>query len=131
MLKIVASTPAPVEIYPCATEKCKASNRIALLKSHVFTAGGLVCREAQDNGDYARAFWLCAECCNTMASVASLKVAQQLNDTINQLYQDTISRLEGALQAVCNDFRPDQYAKVSLLSLLHHITETRSLHLVI
>ena len=59
-----------------------------------------------------------------MASVASLKVAQQLNDTINQLYQDTISRLEGALQAVCNDFRPEQYAKVTLLWAPDTLTRT-------
>lgn len=74
----------------------------------------MLCREAQDNGDYARAFWLCASCCRTMQSVASLKVAQQLNATINHLYEDTISRLEGALQSVCNDFRHEQYTKVGV-----------------
>ena len=76
------------------------------------------CRDAQDNGEYAKAFWLCAECCRTMETVASLKVAQQLNATINQLYEDTISRLEGALQAVCNDFRSEQYMKVCLSAVL-------------
>lgn len=70
------------------------------------------CRGAQDNGEYAKAFWLCAECCKSMEDVASLKVAQHLNSTINQLYEETIQRLEGALQSVCNDFHADQYVKV-------------------
>lgn len=48
-----------------------------------------------------------------MEDVASLKVAQQLNSTINQLYEETIQRLEGALQSVCNDFHANQYVKVS------------------
>ena len=47
-----------------------------------------------------------------MEEVASLKVAQQLNSTINQLYEETIQRLEGALQSVCNDFHANQYIKV-------------------
>lgn len=47
-----------------------------------------------------------------MEDVASLKVAQQLNNTINQLYEETIQRLEGALQSVCNDFHANQYVKV-------------------
>ena len=47
-----------------------------------------------------------------MEDVASLKVAQQLNSTINQLYEETIQRLEGALQSVCNDFHANQYVKV-------------------
>lgn len=73
---------------------------------------GALCRGAQDNGEYAKAFWLCAECCKSMENVASLKVAQQLNGTINQLYEETIQRLEGALQSVCNDFHANQYVKV-------------------
>lgn len=72
----------------------------------------LLYRDAQDNGEYARAFWLCAECCRSMENVASLKVAQQLNATINQLYEETIQRLEAALQSVCNDFHSKQYLKV-------------------
>ena len=72
----------------------------------------VLCRAAQDNGEYARAFWLCAECCKSMEDVASLKVAQQLNATINQLYEETIQRLEAALQSVCNDFHSKQYMKV-------------------
>lgn len=49
-----------------------------------------------------------------MENVASLKVAQQLNATINQLYEETIQRLEAALQSVCNDFHSKQYLKVRL-----------------
>ena len=73
---------------------------------------GVVCRDAQDNGEYAKAFWLCAECCKSMEDVSSLKVSQQLNSTINHLYEETIQRLEGALQSVCNDFHANQYIKV-------------------
>lgn len=51
-----------------------------------------------------------------MEEVASLKVAQQLNSTINQLYEETIQRLEGALQSVCNDFHANQYVKVRGIS---------------
>ena len=69
-------------------------------------------RAAQDNGEYARAFWLCAQCCKAMDGMSTLKVAQQLNATVNQLYEQTISRLEGAFASVCNDFRPNQYVKV-------------------
>ena len=47
-----------------------------------------------------------------MENVAALKVAQQLNATINQLYEETIQRLEAALQSVCNDFHSKQYVKV-------------------
>ena len=47
-----------------------------------------------------------------MAGMSSLKVAQQLSATINQLYEETVSRLEGAFQSVCTDFRPDQFLKV-------------------
>lgn len=36
----------------------------------------------------------------------------QLTATINRLYSDTMQRLEGALAAVCADFRPSHYTKV-------------------
>lgn len=35
----------------------------------------------------------------------------QLTATINRLYADTTTRLEGALAAVCGDFRPAHYTK--------------------
>ena len=62
------------------------------------------CREAVDSGEYAAAFWLCAQCCKSMEDLQRLKVSQQLNHTINKLYEDTLSRLEGALQVACADF---------------------------
>ncbi len=79
----------------------------------------VICRDAQDNGEYARAFFLCAECCKSMEGMSTLKVAQQLNATINQLYEETVSRLEGALQSVCNDFRANQYMKVTYTHARH------------
>lgn len=36
----------------------------------------------------------------------------QLTVTINGLYAETTERLEGALAAVCSDFRPSHYTKV-------------------
>lgn len=36
----------------------------------------------------------------------------QLTVSINKMYEDTMQRLESALSAVCNDFRPDHYTKV-------------------
>lgn len=69
-------------------------------------------KDAQDNGEYARAFYLCAECCKAMEGMSTLKVAHQLNATVNQLYEQTISRLEGAFASVCNDFRQNQYMRV-------------------
>ncbi len=48
-----------------------------------------------------------------MEGMSTLKVAHQLNATVNQLYEQTISRLEGAFASVCNDFRQSQYMKVS------------------
>ncbi len=48
-----------------------------------------------------------------MEGMSTLKVAHQLNATVNQLYEQTISRLEGAFASVCNDFRQNQYMKVS------------------
>ena len=47
-----------------------------------------------------------------MEGMSTLKVAHQLNATVNQLYEQTISRLEGAFASVCNDFRQNQYMRV-------------------
>ena len=47
-----------------------------------------------------------------MEGMSTLKVAHQLNATVNQLYEQTIARLEGAFASVCNDFRQNQYMKV-------------------
>ena len=71
------------------------------------------CREAVDSGEYAAAFWLCAQCCKSMEDLQRLKVSQQLNHTINKLYEDTLSRLEGALQVACADFQAESYQKAS------------------
>lgn len=73
-------------------------------------------REAQENGEFAQAFWLCAQCCQSMEALGDLKIAEQLNVTINQLYQETTQRLERALEAVCGDFKSDYYGKVGASS---------------
>ena len=42
---------------------------------------------------------------------APLPRPEQLTVTVNRLYADTTARLEGALAAVCGDFRPAHYTK--------------------
>ncbi|KAL4422269.1 hypothetical protein ABPG75_008466 [Micractinium tetrahymenae] len=70
-------------------------------------------KEAQESGEYAEAFWLCAQCTQSMDELGDgLKVAGELTATINRLYSETTQRLEGALAAVCADFRPSHYTKV-------------------
>jgi hypothetical protein len=69
-------------------------------------------RESQSNGDYAKAFLLCAEFVNVFVERPNLKLATPLLASVDELYVETTQRLEEALRAVCNDFRPEQYAKV-------------------
>lgn len=73
---------------------------------------GHACREAQENGDYAAAFLLCAEGCRILESLQSLSVTGELFASVNRLYADTISRLEAALSSTCADFEATQYSKV-------------------
>ncbi len=88
---------------------CYPSVTLAQHQSKPATA----CREAVDSGEYAAAFWLCAQCCKSMEDLQRLKVSQQLDHTINKLYEDTLSRLEGALQVACADFQAESYQKAS------------------
>ena len=69
-------------------------------------------REAQENGDYAAAFLLCAEGCRLLETLQNLSVTGELFASINRLYADTISRLEAALSSTCADFEASQYCKV-------------------
>lgn len=71
----------------------------------------LLCREAQENGDFAECFWLCAQCCRSLESVQSLRVTAELLTTINRLYEDTILRMAASLQSICSDFEEAQYCK--------------------
>ena len=70
------------------------------------------CRAAQDDGDFAHAFWLCCRCGQAMAALGSLRCAGGLAERVHALYEDTISRLETALQACCADFKPGPLCKV-------------------
>ena len=72
------------------------------------------CRAAQEDGDYAHAFWLCVQSGQAMGSLGALRSAQPLVENVNALYEETIDRLESALQACCADFKPDTLGKVSL-----------------
>ncbi|KAI7841037.1 hypothetical protein COHA_005265 [Chlorella ohadii] len=70
-------------------------------------------KEAQENGEYAEAFWLCAQCTQSMEELGDgLKVAQELATTIGRLYSETTGRLDSALAAIAADFRPSHYSKV-------------------
>ncbi|KAK9843494.1 hypothetical protein WJX81_005881 [Elliptochloris bilobata] len=69
-------------------------------------------RAAQDGGDFAGAFWLCAQCARALAPLAGLRAAAELGATVGGLYEEGVARLEAALQAVCADFRAPLYASV-------------------
>ena len=74
----------------------------------------MLCRRAaQEDGDYAHAFWLCVQCGQAMSGAAALRCARPLADRVNALYEETADRLELALQACCKDFKPDTLCKVS------------------
>lgn len=113
------------------------------------------CRAAQEEGEFAEAIWLCAQCTELLEGLGpGVAAAQQVrqwrrllsteprmpcrcaghgqlhrahratrNDAMAQcyeqmlastevLYAETTARLDGALAAVCADFRPGHYAKV-------------------
>ena len=71
------------------------------------------CRAAQEEGDYAHALWLCVRCGQALGSLGGLRAAAPLAGAVNVLYEDTIDRLEAALQACCADFKPDTLCKVA------------------
>ena len=75
-------------------------------------------RTAQENGDFAEAFWLCAQCKESIKSLRQLHVSAQLTQTIQDLHDDTTLRLHTALQVSCTEFRPEPYSKVRF-SILH------------
>ena len=68
-------------------------------------------RASQETGDFAGAFWLCAQCARALAPLHALRVAPELGATVSALYEETVARLEGALAAACADFQPGPYAK--------------------
>ncbi len=70
------------------------------------------CRTAQENGDFAEAFWLCSQCSDSMNSLRQLRVSTQLTQTIQDLHDETTMRLHNALQVSCTDFKPEPYSKV-------------------
>ena len=77
------------------------------------TQCGVPCREAQASCEFAGAFWLAAQCARALEPVATLRVAAELGQSASMLYAGIIQHLEAALSAVCSDFRPEQYAKVT------------------
>ena len=69
-------------------------------------------RATQDGGDFAGAFWLCAQCARALAPLAGLRAAAELGATVGGVYEESVARLEAALQAACADFRAPLYAAV-------------------
>ena len=48
----------------------------------------LLCREAQEEGEYAEAFWLCAQCIKSMEELGEgLRVGQQVGAVAGYLQQ--------------------------------------------
>lgn len=86
----------------------------------------LICRAAQDNGNFAEAFHLCSQCATYMQSLQQLQVSHQLTETVQTLQDETNVRLHHALQAACTDFKPEHYGKVTVstsASTLHVPTQ--------
>ncbi|GMH40241.1 hypothetical protein BSKO_08145 [Bryopsis sp. KO-2023] len=79
-------------------------------------------KEAQESGEYAEAFMRCAECFDHLESLGDVTVAVDLNKTVNTLCEETVMRVENALQAVCMDFRPDEYKRVLQGFMFQNIT---------
>lgn len=105
---------------PALTRRAFSVYSVLLLDSHVQLPLHTIAyeillrsrREAQENGDYAAAFLLCAEGCRLLETLQNLSVTGELFASINRLYADTISRLEAALSSTCADFEALQYCKV-------------------
>ena len=80
-------------------------------------------RGAQDNGDFSQAFWMCAQSCQWMSELGQVHVAQPLTASVNGLYEETTRWLEGAMQSLCADFKPDRVSKASAKHIFSFLTE--------
>lgn len=69
-------------------------------------------RVASEDGEYAQAFFLCAECVGALEGLSHLRAAGPLLSAVEDAYEDTMLRLQQALQSMCGAFEPVQYAKV-------------------
>lgn len=132
---------AHAELHPCMVspqDRCLPvffTLRDVSLRGRTLTgAAPGECRAAQENGEFAGSFWLCAQCARALAPLSDLLVTPELTATVSALYEETVARLESSLQTVCADFQPDPYAKVrasapahasSLLLLFHSIFALR------
>ena len=73
-------------------------------------------RKVVEDGNFAQAFWLCAQSFAWLEDMPGLRLAEQLSEETGQRYRETSSLLRVALQAVCADFQPEHYVKVLPLS---------------
>lgn len=69
-------------------------------------------RSAQEDADYTTCFWLCAQCCESLENLDDLKAAEELLKSVNKLYEDSLRRMQSALNTICSDFDDSQYCKV-------------------
>jgi hypothetical protein len=82
----------------------------------ISNAGLLPHRAAQEEGDYAHAFWQCVQCGQALGALGALCCTAPLTEGVNVLYEEMIDRLEAALQAVCADFKPDTLCRVCFVA---------------
>ena len=75
-------------------------------------------RAAQEEGDFAHAFWQCVQCGQALGALGALCCAAPLMERVNALYEETTDRLEAALQAVCADFKPETLCRVCFMARL-------------
>ncbi|MEW5316011.1 MAG: hypothetical protein WDW38_007404 [Sanguina aurantia] len=69
-------------------------------------------KRAQERGDYGEAILLCVQCFQGVDSLRELTLSTELRATIQRLYVNTLSKLDGALTNICSEFDPDKYTKV-------------------
>lgn len=102
--RIFIGSPVPLQ---CLIHITRSSQK------HLLREVYLRCREAQEEGDYAACFLLCAEICKLLETMQKLSATGELFASINRLYADTVARLEATLSSTCADFEEVQYSKVT------------------
>jgi len=79
-------------------------------------------RDVLENGDYIEAMMMCADCFEKLETLGNIKIALDLKQSVHSLYLETIDRIDAALHATCNDFRPDEYKNILQCFLFQDIT---------
>ena len=72
------------------------------------------CRVILQEGNFAQAFWLCAESFAWMEEASGVWIVEQLRNETTLRYHEISGHLQSALQACCADFTPSSYVKVDI-----------------